>query len=134
MLFYLLYSEFDSNQLMLKFLSIVSFYVVNGGLLLLSKALFAKTRGKYVYFVLIALTVIMFPMVYTYATYYNGYSVCIGANVCQGPHIYTLITPITVLGSNVSDYLVSYPMLVNIVFVLLGILGLFFIKKMKNNW
>jgi hypothetical protein len=126
------------TELSMKFLSVASFYFINGMILLLTKAIGTKKSGKYMYLGLIMLVMVTYPAIYAYIVYNNGYNFAFGLfpdTVDKlGPQVYALITPLTVFGTNTSEPAALYPTFVNIGCTFIGMCSLFLMRKMKINW
>jgi len=125
-------------ELVMKVLSLVSFYFLNGMLLLLTKAVGSNKSGKYIYLSLIIIVLITFPSIYGYVIYEHGYRYAFGVFPDTFDQVkvqvYTLIVPMTVLETNASDVVSVYPTIVNTGCALISMSTLFFMRKMKINW
>jgi hypothetical protein len=137
MLFYLLYCFFDMSEVLLKLLSVSSFYLIHAVILLISKAVWIKKRGTFIYILLTLSVLIGVSATYIYMIQ-EHYIFTIGASTGSGQRlaqqVYMLIVPFTVLETDMSHGASFYPMIANLSFGLVSMLSLIFIKKLKINW
>jgi len=136
MIFYFLYSSFNMEEIPFKFLSVVSFYLLNGFVLLLAKALFSKETGTRVYSIIMFLLVVSLPVLFMFVTMGTYERAVIGSS---SPHefaqqVYVLMVPITVMRYNLSQDFTFYPMLGNLGFGVFSAISLLWVKNKKKNW